>query len=341
MLGKLAFSIVFLAVLAIPIHAETMIDAQPQTQCIYDKCQTLVNLKDFMKSGQITALKAIDLTPAKPAITEHLVGFDYQILANDSILFTGTVAKDSQVYWSFNLLGSTFVIDPWWNYTYNQTGTLNYASCSATDYLGTTITFNDTVNLTRVCKEGTNTASKSYLINNTSYTQLAQAYFSADNCSYFNNSQFKSGDVVAVLMGSDGGAYCRGYFTPWSGATDRYFVIANDGAKNSSGSYGRDANYYYNVRNITVSNWTEPVPEPPPITNFTYSICTDNETLYNHYTAFVNGSFNYTDVYLYCHYGCDNVSMSCQLPTYQSNLLLFGVMCVACIIGYFIVRRLI
>lgn len=102
-----------LTVWATPGAAITTINAQPTTVCDSGTCETRVELSEFLNNGLITALKAIDLTPAKPVITARLLDFDYSF-EGTQMVFRGRVAGN--VYWTFDL-GNGYVIDPWWNTT--------------------------------------------------------------------------------------------------------------------------------------------------------------------------------------------------------------------------------
>lgn len=133
------------ALLAIPIHADTTyIDAQKYTTCDSGNCKTVVPLDQFMNQGLITALKAIDHTPAKPVLTDKLLGFNYSFSGNNMI-FEGRVVDS--VYWTFNL-GNSFIIDPWWNYsayvwnphTWASGATSCGGSAGATNLFGINIT---------------------------------------------------------------------------------------------------------------------------------------------------------------------------------------------------------
>lgn len=78
-----------------------------------------------------------------------------------------------------------------------------------------------------------------------------------------------------------------------------------------------------------------------PVANFSYNLCHDNNTLYRHATAWPNGTFNYTDEYVYCAYGCDNLTASCSPEPFIQDLTTFGVFLLfiaVCVIAYKVLK---
>lgn len=90
-----------------------------------------------------------------------------------------------------------------------------------------------------------------------------------------------------------------------------------------------NGNSYFNSSYKTY--WVNVTEYEPPlnITNYTYSICSDNNTLYNHYASFNNSSFIYSDNYLNCAYGCDNTTFNCNASpvnqAFYSFLIVLGI----------------
>lgn len=100
--------------------------------------------------------------------------------------------------------------------------------------------------------------------------------------------------------------------------------------------------WFGNISTNESITWWATVSEYVPPANLTgsyYKFCSDNNTLsyYNEYNFQTDTLINRSS---YCENGCDNITMSCNLPQYQQNLIIVVIFIVVGIIGYLIVRRL-
>lgn len=75
------------------------------------------------------------------------------------------------------------------------------------------------------------------------------------------------------------------------------------------------------------------------LTNSTI-LCIDNNTLQENITVYVNGNMSNLSLSSYCPTKCDNITMACNPPTYQQNLVGFIIFIVFIIAMYFVLRRL-
>lgn len=87
---------------------------------------------------------------------------------------------------------------------------------------------------------------------------------------------------------------------------------------NGDNSYNSSQVIYW----VNITEYTLPA-IPLNITNYTYTICTDNSTLYNHDYYFANGSLVINDRSTYCPYGCDNTSFNCNLTPLETGFYSF------------------
>lgn len=415
---KFTIFLVFLAVLAIPTYAETTyIDAQKWTTCVAGSCVTTVPLDEFLNSGLITALKAIDLTPAKPVLTDKLLSFDYRFEGNNMI-FYGDIANN--VYWTFNL-GNSFVIDPWWNITtpYTWTG-IDLDDDGSTAYrFGYTISLNCTSPRIEWVSLDSDCDASAILIYNMGETLLSNTSLTDKNSTVgfaINSSQY-----YYIMANGNSQTYTRAYKYPWTAypnQTSPYLTVNSSvgcepacaNLTNSANNIGQigysclSSQIYYtisfelngNSSNLTVINtttinateianvtglnstiyrngtvlntslanntyWLGTVPvglhnftlatnnsdlitywvnatatASAPVVNYTYGLCTSNTTLLLHDTGFYNGSFNYTDTYTLCPYGCDNVTFSCSPAPFIQDLVNYSIIFVFAIIAIFI-----
>lgn len=69
-------------------------------------------------------------------------------------------------------------------------------------------------------------------------------------------------------------------------------------------------------------------------------VCIDNNTLQENITVYVNGNMSNLSLSSYCPTKCDNITMACNPPTYQQNLVGFVIFIVFIIAMYFVLRRL-
>lgn len=85
--------------------------------------------------------------------------------------------------------------------------------------------------------------------------------------------------------------------------------------------------------NSTLTRWANITYTAPAVVvaNYSYTICSDNSTLYEHKAVYNNGSFSYNDTYTLCLNDCDNVSYSCEMPDYQEDFYGFLIVC-----GFFV-----
>lgn len=432
----LVFALCFL-LLAIPIYADTTtIDAQKYTTCSIDGyCSTIVPLDEYMNSGLITALKSIDLTPAKPVLTEKLLGFDYRFIGN-SIEFYGSIVDD--VYWTFNL-GNSFIIDPWWNYTswhwsvdhewanpYSPLGSLGgsgiwrgtnfttVAPCRvvAFDFTGSMTPYNCTLikaSDKSIIEIGTISGtwcnfSTNVLENNTQYYLLLNSSQRSMK-SPTDSGTSTNGEIVVdhgFTYSSDLSSFSfapteteniENIYTQENATMENSYwyethlylhgiegnaSFTNNTAMNLSGTVNitgfdvliyindtlsaNDTDYAENITNLSVglynitgvfgnastnestTYWLTMQPYSAPVgsylQNTTWSYCTDNTTLLQHYAVYNNGSLSYNDTYSYCAYNCDNVTSSCNQPFFIQDILNVVFWTIIIVIAIIIGKRL-
>lgn len=206
---KAVFLIALIALLGMPTMAYAVTyDAQKDTTCERGYCITRVYLPDFMPSGLITALKKVDLTPAKPVINALLTKFEYRF-DGDYMVFNGTVTDS--VYWTFNL-GNGYVIDPYWNYTtyaYGANNTFNLTAITGSDTSSDNywrgIEFIPYINTTIVRAESYNVTSafEDVRITNKSGTMICNYTSIVGNIANFN-CNVTAGTAYYLVMEGNG-----------------------------------------------------------------------------------------------------------------------------------------
>jgi parallel beta-helix repeat protein len=154
--------------------------------------------------------------------------------------------------------------------------------------------------------------------NNTIYNNLFNAtslfYIDSTPFNYWNTTK-QLGVKIYGIGNVIGGNY-------WTNSTKNGFSdICND----TDIDWICDDNFTLKTNNIDYLPLTTFIPLPLNLTNYTYTICSDSNILYNHYYNFVNGIANYSDVKFYCPYGCNNMTYSCELDPIQSGFLGLGI----------------
>jgi len=129
---------------------------------------------------------------------------------------------------------------------------------------------------------------------------------------------------------------------------------ANNLANNSTFWFGdlcQDGTFVYwdnfRIREYCISGVQyhigEPIPRIIPPSNYTEFIsyfCSNNHSVYN--LTYLNSSGGYQSNFTYtnCDFGCDNVTNTCNLPTYQTNIIFFSAICIIIFIGWKVIKRL-
>lgn len=67
--------------------------------------------------------------------------------------------------------------------------------------------------------------------------------------------------------------------------------------------------------------------------------CLDNSTLIENITVYKDANVSSLMLPVYCDYGCDNITLACQIPTYQNTLLIIVCFIVFVIIGFWIIKK--
>lgn len=154
--------------------------------------------------------------------------------------------------------------------------------------------------------------------NNSIYNNLfnGTSYFNIDSTpfNYWNTTK-----QLGVKVYGIGNVIGGNYYT--NSTKNGFSDICND----TDIDYICDNNYTIKANNIDYLPLTTFIPLPLNLTNYTYTICSDDNILYNHYYNFVNGIANYSDVKFYCPYGCNNMTYSCELDPIQSGFLGLGI----------------
>lgn len=91
----------------------------------------------------------------------------------------------------------------------------------------------------------------------------------------------------------------------------------------TTGAYNITAFCYFNdsMENLSVSYFLT-VNATPLTVDLSQTYCADNTTLFVNRTVVINGNPNTTEEYIYCDYGCNNVTMSCELNPLVETLVL-------------------
>lgn len=150
------------------------------------------------------------------------------------------------------------------------------------------------------------------------------------------------GSMYVYLDGNiDGSGSCSAGNVADSSSTLFYGALAS--TTHNFDGYIDEAKLWNTTLNYTVMGWLFTDPEPTlsdglelefnasepsnetviDLTNQSYKICTSNMTLFTHDTQYINGTFNYTDEYYYCNYGCDNVTFNCYPEPFIQDFLTF------------------
>ena len=323
---KILFLIVFITVLAIPVMADkTIIDAQNTTSCNYlGFCETTLDLTKYITSDQINIVKTIDINKRLPVLTSTLTSINYRIENNTHLIIYGYIKKGSSNYWTSDI--DYFIIDPYWNDTYNGTWVLG-SGAGMTQNMGIQIYTNSTFTgyLFSIGKDPNHDGTGCELWNQTAtITNMVNGSFVGNLCEFSTPTELKPNEY---------------YFITTSGGTTRTisgtagFPIDSDFHYNITGGVFYDGSWHndakptgvvqaINIYNITIQNYFEdPVPEG------SYIICTDNSTLFNNRSIVTNGVLNNTQEYTNCIYGCDNVTQSCYPAPFIQDIITFAVLC--------------
>lgn len=121
------------------------------------------------------------------------------------------------------------------------------------------------------------------------------------------------------------------------------YALDEDAVENltsfSAGTYNITANASFNesITDFLVTYFL--LVNATPIENATtYTICTDNETLFVNRSIKINGDINNTQEWIYCEYECDNITKSCNPSDYEASIYNFGILILA-IVGFYLIYR--
>lgn len=106
-----------------------------------------------------------------------------------------------------------------------------------------------------------------------------------------------------------------------------------------------DTDNFYNILSIVVENITNTSCSECTydcvynMTNVSIRYCYDNNTLIDQHTIIFNGIENSFYNPEHCLTGCDNVTMTCNPPEYQQNIIIFGVIFIVIIMCIIVFKR--
>lgn len=162
-----------------------------------------------------------------------------------------------------------------------------------------------------------------------------------ENHLYLNGNQTNISLFTTTPLNSTASTNLTGaYATIWINGTlsANATNLSSNVTNLTAGLYNITAFFGNTSTNETITYWATCYNPPISIVNYSYSLCSLNDTLYVHSTQFLNGTFNYTDEYINCINGCDNVSFSCNPAQWVGDLTGFMLIVIFLVAGGLILR---